>query len=865
MSDYKTFDLSSLCNEKLETILAPFEKEDERLNTNEIEWKGHTFGNSKTDLPLRVSGEQNLRGLPFLIGDHNNSSSENSLIRLKPGDKSISIPVDRKVNWLIFAQCISGIEKNIFGQNVAEYVFHTKGNQSESVLIRSSIEIGPIGGGAMGTFSDVEDSLRPRYEGEWGNSGWRQTERSLESKKLFHLWIWKNTTGNILESIEIKPLEQEFIIAGITSSNLQEHPITRSGRKPIVISMIDSKDADAPFDLEIEVDRGNATYTHPLPKETLEDFLSDDFKGWGESQNPSNSPIYSEISGNPSATVLIKSQGQILGEVNWGELKQIRNKKVGKALLSFPEEGRNWVKVEVVDRDDNLLPCRIHFRSPEGIPYQPYGHHNHVNSNLGTFNFDIGADVRMGQISYAYIDGKCEGWLPRGDVIVDIARGFEYLPQRIKVNIAPDQQNLKFVLDRWINMNDLGWYSGDAHVHFLSTMGAMLEAKGEDLNVVNLLQSQWGTVFTNTEDFIGEPFVSQSGKNIVYTCQENRQTPMGHLILWGLKEPVMPWCTGEGGECEIGATLETGLCHWADEALEQGATVILPHFGGLSGECVALIATGRAQGLEFIYLKESQHKDYYKALNAGYRMPLVGGTDKMSSDVPVGMFRTYAKLEEGQEFNYDNWCKAVTKGKTFLTSGPIIDFKVNGFDIGDTLSFDDQTQVNVEASAESIFPIRRLDIVLNGEVVFSEISEKPVNKIEISTKINIDRCSWIAVRCGGKEYWSDGNFSSSNKAVLRPMKDVHYDGQRKGIFAHSSPIYISFNGETQMFDEDVIKEMIAVLDADLLYLREISPQQDDEVTTHRHGMKDHLEFLSKPFLEAKQKLHKRLAERGILS
>ena len=35
MSDYKTFDLSSLCNEKLETILAPFEKEDERLNTNQ--------------------------------------------------------------------------------------------------------------------------------------------------------------------------------------------------------------------------------------------------------------------------------------------------------------------------------------------------------------------------------------------------------------------------------------------------------------------------------------------------------------------------------------------------------------------------------------------------------------------------------------------------------------------------------------------------------------------------------------------------------------------------------------------------------------------------------------------------------------
>ena len=33
----------------------------------------------------------------------------------------------------------------------------------------------------------------------------------------------------------------------------------------------------------------------------------------------------------------------------------------------------------------------------------------------------------------------------------------------------------------------------------------MLEQQGEDLNVVNLLQSQWGSLFTNTEDFTGRP------------------------------------------------------------------------------------------------------------------------------------------------------------------------------------------------------------------------------------------------------------------------------------------------------------------------------------------------------------------------
>jgi hypothetical protein len=42
-----------------------------------------------------------------------------------------------------------------------------------------------------------------------------------------------------------------------------------------------------------------------------------------------------------------------------------------------------------------------------------------------------------------------------------------------------------------------GWWSGDSHVHFLSTPGAQLEQRGENLRVVNLLQTQWGALFTN--------------------------------------------------------------------------------------------------------------------------------------------------------------------------------------------------------------------------------------------------------------------------------------------------------------------------------------------------------------------------------
>ena len=48
----------------------------------------------------------------------------------------------------------------------------------------------------------------------------------------------------------------------------------------------------------------------------------------------------------------------------------------------------------------------------------------------------FGGDVRLGQTNYAYIDGSCQGWLPRGDVIVEAVRGYEYEPLRQTITIA---------------------------------------------------------------------------------------------------------------------------------------------------------------------------------------------------------------------------------------------------------------------------------------------------------------------------------------------------------------------------------------------------------------------------------------------
>ena len=505
------------------------------------------------------------------------------------------------------------------------------------------------------------------------------------------------------------------------------------------------------------------------------------------------------------------------------------------------------MNVTVLDDDTGRpVPCRAHFRSPEGIPYQPYGHHNQVNSNLDTWHVDIGGDLRLGQITYAYIDGKCQGWLPRGEVIVDVARGFEYEPLRTRVKIEPGQQDLTLRLKRWVNMNAQGWYSGDSHVHFLSTQGSHTESQGEDLNIVNLLPSQWGNLFTNTEDFTGRPSISQDGNNIVYVGQENRQHFLGHLILWGLKEPVMPWCSDGPGEAELGGTLEITMSDWADQCHAQGGSVIIPHLPNPNGEPAALIATGRADGVEMLRHAPFNHIEYYRYLNCGYKLPLVGGTDKMSSDVPVGLYRTYAYIPD-QDFTYDNWCDAVSKGRTFHSGGPIIHLSVDGHDVGDTVQVSGPGTVEVHAWSESIFPIHTLEIVQGGRVVASTEDRNGTRRLELKTRVKVDGHTWLAARCAGPDYSSV----------------PHHDGWGRGIFAHTSPIYVACGGEWWMFDKDAAQYMLTLIDGDLQYIRRTAARHEPGTATHHHGEEDHLAYLERPFIEAREAIHRRMHQLGI--
>lgn len=803
------------------------------------------FGNTPTtDVASEAAvGLQTFHGLPFEVAK--------SSIVLDARDDAVSVPVGRHATHVIVAHRMvesDVLEGGDIGTTVAVYVFHLADGQQVAVPMRERFEIGFLptwwGGLPFAAFPDNANAMMQRWEGRWELTGGRQTEADQGWPRAWYLWAWVNPSPDVdVELLEIVPKGPRVAIGAMTTSDLAEYPFNRQARRGVLISLAEG--TSEPID--VTVDRGWANYVHPLPDAGADEFLADPLKGFGEPQSRSWKSTFVEIGALPSATVTVRRGDSDVVTANWGELERKGVIDGATARLEIRDPGRNWVRVTVVDdATGEAVPCKVHFRSPDGIPYQPHGHHQQVNSNLGTWHVDVGGDVRLGQVTYAYIDGACEGWLPRGDCIVDIARGYEYEPLRAKVRIDPGQRELTLRLKRWIDMNARGWYSGDTHVHFLSQQGAHAESQGEDLNVVNLLQSQWGALFTNTEEFTGRASVARGGSNIVYVTQENRQHILGHLTLLGLKRPVMPWCTDGPSEAEMGSALEATMSDWADRCHEQGGWVVIPHLPNPNGEPAALIATGRADAVEMLVHGDYNHIEYYRYLNGGYRLPLVGGTDKMTSDVPVGMYRAYVRLDD--EFTYESWCRGMAAGRTFLSGGPMIHFSVDGIQIGDMVSLSGPGTVEVEAWAESIFPIHTLQIVQRGRVVAATDDPKGARRLELRERVTIDDNTWLAARCGGPSF----------TAI------PHRDGWTRGIFAHTSPVYVACGDEWSMFDEGTARYMLNLVDGCLTYIDTAAPYWEPGSVTHHHGEDDHIAWLRRPFLEARDAVEKRLAQHGLL-
>lgn len=810
-------------------------------------------------------GDRVLHGLPFRFA--NQKADRTLLVLERDGPQRTAIVlVNAYARWLVFAHAV--LETDLYdgspvGMPCAEYVIHYADESVRRHVLRLRFEIGPSprkwsgraipldwGQTPFLALNDAKHELMDRCCGRYDAAGARFVDIDDPQSRIpyvlpyrFYLWPLVNPVPDKkISHLELNSAGRSIVIGAITASGLGEEPFGRGVSRDLLVTL-DHRALDER--VAVQVDRGFNSYTYRLAGGTLEPDINFP-KGWGAPLDSEACRGYAKVAAQPSATLRVVAGSEVLGECRWQSVLERGEARINESVsVRLVNSDRTWVRTRIVDaKTGQPLTCRVHFRTLDGLPVAPYSHHAHINSDGSTWNLDIGGDVRLGSQTYAYVDGGCEGWLPVGRLIVEIARGFEYRPLHRVIDIDQGQSELCLQLERFSDLRTTGYYSGDTHVHFVSTQGAELEARGEGISVVNLLLSQWGHLYTNTEDFTGRAHVSHDGDTIVFACQENRTNMLGHISLLGLRTPIMPWCTGGAEEADLGGGLETTLSHWADECHAQGGTVVLAHFPVPNGECAALIATGRLDAVEMIAYDDYNIREYYRYLNCGYRLPMVAGSDKMTSEVPIGLMRTYSRA--GARFDYEAWCDGVKRGDTFISSGPLLSLTVGGESPGAQLLRQRGRCIPVRAEAHSVFPINRIEIVANGKVVANRASSQPTEHLALELDLNLSVDTWIVARCYG-----------SGEHVSR-----HYDVWRRPVMAHTSPVYMGLDDLYVLFDLEVAGSMLQLIEGARLYILERARLLWPGKTAHRHGRDEHVGFLVAPLDDALLAVRRRISIHG---
>ena len=600
-------------------------------------------------------------------------------------------------------------------------------------------------------------------------------------------------------------VDSPLLVAGITCYCGSDHPLRHLSRRMYRVKTSTGKPAEV---TQLDVDMGAVARTDRTIGARGAAWTRAGYAGADNAEEPAKGAesIYS-IYGAADATVSAQLKGRSKPvEFSLGEAHQRGRSKRGNVSLERLGGGKQWMEVEIIDTSTGQpTPVRLHMSGARGEYLAPYGHHEQVNANWFE---DYAADLKVSGRQYAYVPGRFTTDLPTGPLYVEMSKGFEYRPTRVKVDVKPGERTLTLKIDRWRDWRRRGWVTADTHVHFLSPQTAWLEAQGEGLNVLNLLASQWGRLFTNVGDISGRVGVVEDD-TVVWVGTENRNHMLGHISMLGTKGlPVYPMCCGGVGEAWMGDPDYRALTEWGEECRQKDGVVIRPHFPycGFTEDPV-LAVKGVVDALEIRQNRNGGFplQEWYRYLNSGYRVAVCGGTDKMGAYQAVGALRTYAKLDSEEPFTYESWARAVRAGRTISTNGPLLDMSVDGHQIGDTIQMPATGgTLEVRAAAESAWKVGRLEIVRNGQPVAAESERRGAEELVVSAKVEVKHSGWIAARCDGAS-GSPGGYMA----------------------AHTSPVYVQCGGETP-YDRPAIEHMLNLTRGGIEYLDTLSTRFDDK-------------------------------------
>jgi hypothetical protein len=93
--------------------------------------------------------------------------------------------------------------------------------------------------------------------------------------------------------------------------------------------------------------------------------------------------------------------------------------------------------------------------------------------------------------------------------------------------------------------------------------------------------------------------------------------------------------------------------------------------------------------------------------------------------------------------------KLTFAGRSFVTSGPMLEFTVNGSEPGGVLKLGEKPKVRVKARARSQFPLAKAEVIYNGWVVATAALSDDRLTAALDQELTLDRGGWVAFRASG--------------------------------------------------------------------------------------------------------------------
>ncbi len=368
-----------------------------------------------------------------------------------------------------------------------------------------------------------------------------------------------------------------------------------------------------------------------------------------------------------------------------------------------------------------------------------------------------------------WVDGQFDEALPVGKVTVKATRGPEYVPRVVAAEILSDRQMLALDLrlERQINLSARGWYSGDMHAHVIHgeryipdatiTRGA-IGARAEGLDCYFATHAWDGPEREPSyRDDLCRRLSSQRFK--ADWNWEVKWFPGGHC--WEINThwadprkayPIGPRPHPRGYSAQFEAHhaihQRGGVVGYTHPNVSHNPATELPFdlLAGPTFDAMDVMTSG---------VSGTNERSWYLVLNHGYVMPCTGTSDTCLDRAwapRLGACRTYVYLGN-EPLSIANFAAGIKAGRTFTTSGPLIDFAIDGKRPGAVLAPGPKprtVKVWARSEADPRLGLTHVELVRNGEIARRlDVSADDNQAFTAAFDIQETDNAWYIARCIG--------------------------------------------------------------------------------------------------------------------